>query len=33
MAIDDGGPPTEALVVLDEELAESGQANASRQRG
>jgi cell division initiation protein len=31
--IDEGGPPTEALVVLDEEMAESGQSNASRRRG
>ncbi|HVW34068.1 MAG TPA: DivIVA domain-containing protein [Acidimicrobiia bacterium] len=28
----DGGPPTEALVVLDEELAESGPSGASSRR-
>jgi hypothetical protein len=28
----EGGPPTEALVVLDEELADSGPSGASARR-
>jgi hypothetical protein len=28
----DGGPPTEALVVLDEEMADSGPGASARRR-